>query len=70
MIQGHVHHIDNTGSVTPESSRWKDWHWHISQSIVNITTLERMFEITLSEKEWDLMPETIDIFPMSITPYY
>jgi len=57
-------------SPTSESSRWKDWHWQVSHSIVDITTLERMLDITLSIKEREDMQRTIDIFPMSITPYY
>lgn len=53
-----------------ESSKWNDWHWQVSHSITDITALELILDITLSKQEREEIQKTIDIFPMSITPYY
>ncbi|PKL60558.1 MAG: lysine 2,3-aminomutase, partial [Methanomicrobiales archaeon HGW-Methanomicrobiales-4] len=57
-------------STTSESSKWGDWKWQVRHSITDITNLERMLEISFSKEEREEIQRTIDIFPMSITPYY
>jgi len=64
--------INHQGIPLPNTdcSKWKDWKWQIRHSISDVKTLERMLEITFSKEELEEMQRTIDIFPMSITPYY
>lgn len=60
---------------TPEcnsehQSHWEEWKWQLQHSITDLITLERMLEISFSEKQREEIQKTIDRFPMSITPYY
>ncbi len=55
------------GNVTV---RWHDWKWQIEHSVKDINSLEHLLGVTFSEKEKQLLKQTIDKFPMNITPYY
>ncbi len=70
MTQNETNPINDSESGISNKSNWKDWHWQVRHSIVDSITLERTLEITFSEKEREEIQRTIDIFPMSITPYY
>ncbi len=47
-----------------------DWKWHIRNSIKTVQDVERLLGIQFPEKARALYEQTIDRFPMSITPYY
>ncbi len=49
---------------------WNDWKWQASHAIRDIETVEKILGIKLPEDEKRQIQKTIDIFPMSITPYY
>ena len=49
---------------------WKDWRWQLKYSIRDISTLEKLLNISFSDSYRAQMEETICKFPMSITPYY
>jgi lysine 2,3-aminomutase len=51
-------------------SSWRDWKWQISHSIKDISTFENLTGIGFSEKERYDLHETLQKFPLSITPYY
>ncbi|MDD1729426.1 MAG: lysine 2,3-aminomutase [Methanospirillum sp.] len=70
MVSEKFHTFKGPVSDSEHQSHWKDWQWQVRHSIVDVNTLERMLEISFSEKERDEIQKTIDIFPMSITPYY
>jgi lysine 2,3-aminomutase len=51
-------------------SNWTDWEWQLKHSIRNITTFEKLLGVKLSEEKKKEIENTIDKFPMCITPYY
>lgn len=53
-----------------DTSQWKDWHWQLLHSITDCSILEKMLDISFSEKQRDEIEKTAALFPMSITPYY
>lgn len=51
-------------------SNWKDWKWQVSHAIKDLGTLEELLNIKIESRKRKKIEETIDKFPMSITPYY
>jgi len=51
-------------------SPWQDWKWQIQHSITDSATLERTLSISFTKEEREEIQKTIELFPMSITPYY
>ena len=51
-------------------SNWKDWKWHIKHVIREISTVEKILNIVYPEEEKLKLQETLNKFPLSITPYY
>ena len=58
--------IDGTADI----SNWKNWTWQVRHSIRSLDKLERILGITLEKEERVQLEETLEKFPMSITPYY
>ncbi|MEA2012971.1 MAG: lysine 2,3-aminomutase [Verrucomicrobiota bacterium] len=53
-----------------EKSHWKDWKWHIKHRITNLETLEKLLNLNLPKNKRKQFLETLEKFPLSITPYY
>ncbi|MBN1929741.1 MAG: lysine 2,3-aminomutase [Chlorobiaceae bacterium] len=51
-------------------SHWSDWRWQMRHSIRDFDTFERLLDITLSDAQRKAFSDTVQKFPMSITPYY
>ncbi|MCK5216409.1 MAG: lysine 2,3-aminomutase [Methanosarcinales archaeon] len=51
-------------------SNWKDWKWHIKHVIRKISTVEKILNIVYPDEEKLKLQETLNKFPLSITPYY
>ena len=51
-------------------SNWKDWKWQIKNTIKTIDKFELLTGIQFSEAEKNNLKQTLDRFPLSITPYY
>lgn len=51
-------------------SNWKNWKWQIKHSIKDLSTFEQLLGIEFGPDEKIQLEETIDKFPLSITPYY
>ncbi|MGM0509461.1 MAG: lysine 2,3-aminomutase [Fusobacteriota bacterium] len=51
-------------------SNWKDWKWQLKHSISTIAGFEKITGIEFSKKERKELEETVQKFPISITPYY
>jgi len=58
--------IDSDANLT----NWQDWKWQLRNSIKKISTFETLTGITLDTQERKALEETIEKFPLSITPYY
>ncbi len=57
-------------SMTGGLENWRDWKWQKKNAITNIEVVERIFNIEFDKEKRKRMQQTIDRFPMSITPYY
>jgi len=51
-------------------SNWKDWKWQLKNSIRTIEQFEFLTGIHFKESEKEQLKETLEKFPLSITPYY
>ncbi|MCW0483421.1 lysine 2,3-aminomutase [Gaoshiqia sediminis] len=51
-------------------SNWKDWQWQLKNSIRTIGQFEKLTGIRFPAKEKEKLNETLEKFPLSITPYY
>ncbi len=49
---------------------WKDWRWQLRHAIRDITTVEQVLGIRFHREEREQLQETINTFPLNITPYY
>jgi lysine 2,3-aminomutase len=50
--------------------KWKDWNWQLKHSIQDIETFEKLLGISFEPSEKAKLEETLEKFPLSITPYY
>lgn len=50
--------------------QWKDWKWQLKHSIRDIATFEKLLDVAFTAEERVALLETIDKFPLSVTPYY
>lgn len=51
-------------------SDWKNWRWHLKHSITDIKTFQELTKVRFSPEEQKEIEETLEQFPLSITPYY
>lgn len=51
-------------------SNWKDWKWQIKNTIRTIDQFTKLTGISFNEEEKETLKETLDKFPLAITPYY
>ncbi len=58
--------IDSEANLT----NWQDWKWQLRNSIQKISTFETLTGIRFDAQERKILEQTIEKFPLSITPYY
>lgn len=51
-------------------TQWTDWKWQLSHSIQDINTFEKLLGIKFDSEERQKLENTLEKFPLSITPYY
>lgn len=51
-------------------SHWKDWRWQLKHAIKDIDTFEKILNISFEREEKQKLEQTLEKFPLSITPYY
>lgn len=51
-------------------ANWKDWRWQLKHSIGDIDTFETLLGIKFKPGEKDKLKQTLEKFPLSVTPYY
>lgn len=51
-------------------SNWKNWKWQIRHSVRDIDTFEKLLDVKFSSEKREMLEETVEKFPLSITPYY
>jgi lysine 2,3-aminomutase len=52
------------------ASRWHDWRWQLKHTIRDIETVENLLQISFPEERRKELAETIEKFPLAVTPYY
>ncbi|MEZ4357243.1 MAG: lysine 2,3-aminomutase [Eubacteriales bacterium] len=52
------------------NKQWTDWRWQLKHSIKDIDTFEKLLGIKFDSDERKKLEETLEKFPLSITPYY
>ena len=55
---------------TIKKSQWQDWKWQLKHKITKLEQLEKLLNIQFDDSEKEKLNETLDKFPLSITPYY
>ncbi len=58
--------IDESASI----ENWKNWHWQLRNSIQDLDELTEILGISIDPVRKGKLEETLEKFPMSITPYY
>ncbi len=58
--------IDSEGTL----SKWRDWRWQLSHTIRDLDTFEKITGITFTNEKYEELKETLEKFPLAITPYY
>ncbi|WP_129598838.1 lysine 2,3-aminomutase [Methanohalophilus profundi] len=51
-------------------ANWKDWRWQLKHSISDIDTFETLLDIKFNPGEKEELKQTLEKFPLSVTPYY
>jgi len=51
-------------------SNWKRWEWQVKHQIKSPDVLESLLEVKLPPRFKERLEATVQVFPMSITPYY
>jgi len=62
--------LDQEPKDREQGNQWTDWKWQIKHSIRDIDTFEKLLGIQFDAEERVRLEETIEKFPLSITPYY
>ncbi len=51
-------------------SHWRDWRWQLRHAVRDIGTFEKLLGIRFEPEEREMLEQTLEKFPLSITPYY
>lgn len=62
--------IINAIDDSADRSNWRDWKWQIKHCIRDLETFEELLDIRLPDAKRHDFEETVQKFPLSITPYY
>ncbi len=55
---------------TARRSHWRDWRWQMKHCIRSLDQFERILGVTFSAEQQKRFEETVEKFPISVTPYY
>lgn len=56
--------------VNTSSANWKDWRWQLKHSITSLKEIETVLGIEFPDDLRRQLQKTLDVFPLSVTPYY
>ncbi|NLD91635.1 MAG: lysine 2,3-aminomutase [Fibrobacter sp.] len=59
---------ENTSDIINQN--WQDWRWQLRHSIKSVEQFERSTGIKFTADQKQELEKVIEIFPLSITPYY
>ncbi|PLX93429.1 MAG: lysine 2,3-aminomutase [Desulfuromonas sp.] len=61
------------GKITTDEvtlSNWRDWRWQLKHAVRDIAMVEKLLGIRFEPEERKQLEQTLETFPLSITPYY
>ncbi len=61
--------ITSMDSDTTQSN-WRDWKWQMAHCIRDLDTFQELLGVEMSHEMQKAFRQTVEKFPMSITPYY
>ncbi len=62
---------ETVGKLNEENFlNWKNWNWQIKNLVTDIDIFEELTGIDFGKEEKKRLKKVLDIFPLSITPYY
>ena len=70
MIKLTKQKMDGDAFTTESLKLWNDWRWQTKNAVRSVDMVEKILGIKFNEDEREQIKQTIDIFPISITPYY
>ncbi len=56
--------------LNTDAPHWNNWKWQMRHAVTDINTLEQVLEYKFEPEERKELEETIEKFPISVTPYY
>ena len=70
IFNGVQQELANKINTESNISNWRDWKWQLKNAIKTIDQFEKLTGIVFNDDEKEKLKETMDKFPVSITPYY
>lgn len=63
---------ENIPKYDPQKAlaNWYDWHWQMQHTIKDLKIFQRLLGVSFSEEKKQQLEQTLEKFPLSITPYY
>ncbi|PLX87299.1 MAG: lysine 2,3-aminomutase [Desulfuromonas sp.] len=58
----------NDGKIS--TSKWTDWQWQLRHVVTRLETFEKLLGIELEPDERRKAEQTLEKFPLAVTPYY
>lgn len=58
--------VDNEAKLL----NWRDWKWQIAHSLRSLDDIEELLGMTLDSDHQKKLEQTVEKFPVSVTPYY
>ncbi len=62
--------IANRIDINTSSANWRDWRWQLKHCITSLKQIETILGIEFPEDLRRQLQKTLDVFPLSVTPYY
>jgi lysine 2,3-aminomutase len=69
MLQG-MNKINGDNLPEFKQQQWDDWRWQVAHIIRDVEMVERVLGVQFAQSHRQELQETIERFPMRITPYY
>jgi lysine 2,3-aminomutase len=57
-------------SPNVHAESWRDWKWQLKNAVRDLATVEKLLGIKFEPDQRAALEETVEKFPLSITPYY
>ncbi|MCD4814414.1 lysine 2,3-aminomutase [bacterium] len=69
-LSNHQETIANKIDQTNTTDQWNDWRWQLKHRITSVALFEKLLDVRFTTEKRKDLEETLEKFPLSITPYY